>query len=320
MSFSAVVVILLAIIFGCLFFLVDYYEQKLIILHASFIAGISVAYFFLIVLPEIAENMPEFPFDLTIFEYLFVLIGFTFVHINKKFMLQRVESGAQKKIRKLIVKEKTLEAVEKNMENVLTREIKNEELDEIALRDIARTLSELNDQEQEMKNEIKRYKLKIHNHINKNLQKFRNVTNFTYYFLVGIIIIGLLNVDIVPGVLFFFYAFFRSIVSRRSESHIIFTDLEIYEEFDYSKKFILKLLLSTSTLVGIGIGFIFNAFLPKNLELLFIFYSFISGVILYVIVSEVIPEKEKGKPLKFIIGLVGFTIIILLINIFTNVL
>ncbi|MHA2398335.1 MAG: hypothetical protein ACXADU_05540 [Promethearchaeota archaeon] len=98
MSFSAVVVILLAIIFGCLFFLVDYYEQKLIILHASFIAGISVAYFFLIVLPEIAENMPEFPFDLTFFEYLFVLIGFTFVHINKKFMLQRVESGAQKKI------------------------------------------------------------------------------------------------------------------------------------------------------------------------------------------------------------------------------
>ncbi|MHA1885618.1 MAG: hypothetical protein ACW96S_11235, partial [Promethearchaeota archaeon] len=220
MSFSAVVVILLAIIFGCLFFLVDYYEQKLIILHGSFIAGISVAYFFLIVLPEIAENMPEFPFDLTIFEYLFVLIGFTFVHINKKFMLQRVESGAQKKIRKLIVKEKTLEAVEKNMENVLTREIKNEELDEIALREIARTLSELNDQEQEMKNKIKRYKLKIHNHINKNLQKFRNITNFTYHFLVGIIIIGLLIVDIVPGVLFFFYAFFRSIVSRRSESHI----------------------------------------------------------------------------------------------------
>jgi hypothetical protein len=264
--------------------------------------------------------MPEFPFDLTIFEYLFVLIGFTFVHINKKFMLQRVESGAQKKIRKLIVKEKTLEAVEKNMENVLTREIKNEELDEIALREIARTLSELNDQEQEMKNKIKRYKLKIHNHINKNLQKFRNITNFTYHFLVGIIIIGLLIVDIVPGVLFFFYAFFRSIVSRRSESHIIFTDLEIYEEFDYSKKFILKFLLSTSTLIGIGTGFIFNAFLPKNLELLFIFYSFISGVILYVIVSEVIPEKEKGKPLKFIIGLVGFTIIILLINIFTNVL
>jgi len=320
MSFTAIVVILLAILFGCLFFLVDYYEQKLIILNASFIAGISVAYFFLIVLPEIAENMPEFPFDLTIFEYLFVLIGFSFVHINKKFMLQRVESGAQKRIRKLIVKEKTLEAVEKNMENMLTREIKNEELDEISLRDIARTLSELNDQEQEMKNEIKRYKLKIHNHINKNLQKFRNITNFMYHFIVGIIIIGLLIVDIIFGVLFFFYAFFRSIVSRRSESHIIFTDLEIYEEFDYSKKFIIKLLLSTSTLIGIGIGFFFNAFLPKNLELLFIFYSFISGVILYVIVSEVIPEKEKGKPLKFIIGLVGFTIIILIINFFTNVL
>ncbi|MHA2122962.1 MAG: hypothetical protein ACW990_17330, partial [Promethearchaeota archaeon] len=317
MSFSAVVVIILAIVFGCLFFLVDYYEQKLIILHASFIAGISVAYFFLIVLPEITENMPEFPFDLQIFEYLFVLIGFTLIHINKKIIVQKVESRAQRKIRKLIVKEKTLEAVEKNMENVLTREITNEEIDELALRDIARTLSELNDKEQEMKAEIIRYKLKIHNHINKNLQKFRSITDYTYHFLVGIILVGLLIVDIIPGVLFFFYAFFRSIVSRRSERHIIFTDLEIYEEFEYNEKFVIKLILSTSALVGIGIGFILNAFLPKNLELLFIFYSFISGVILYVIVSEVIPEKEKGKPLKFIIGLVGFTIIILLINIFT---
>ena len=320
MTLSAVVVIILAIVFGCLFFLVDYYENKLVKLHASFIAGISVAYFFLIVLPEIAENLPEFPFDMQIFEYLFVLIGFTFFHLYKKFILQKVESGAQGRIRKLIVKEKTLEAVEKNMENILARELNNEELDEIALRDIARTLSELKEREEGMKGKINSYKFKIHNHVNQDLQKFRFITDYIYHFLVGIILVGLLIVNIIPGVLFFFYAFFRSIVSRRSESHVIFTDLEIYEEFDYNEKFVIKLILGTSASMGIGIGFLVNVFLPENLELLFTFYSFISGVILYVIVSEFIPEKEKGNPIKFIIGLVGFAITIFIINIFTNVL
>ncbi|MBA7535747.1 hypothetical protein ES705_28005 [subsurface metagenome] len=79
-------------------------------------------------------------------------------------------------------------------------------------------------------------------------------------------------------------------------------------------------ILGSSALTGIAVGIVINAFLPKNLELLFVFYSIISGVILYVIVREVIPEKEKGDPIKFIIGLIGFTIVILLINIFTSVL
>ena len=55
-----------------------------------------------------------------------------------------------------------------------------------------------------------------------------------------------------------------------------------------------------------------------DLELFYILYSFISGVILYTIVREVVPEKEKGKPLYFILGFVGFTIIILTLEILTS--
>ena len=286
----------------------------------SFIAGISVAYFFLIVLPEIAERLPESPFELALFEYIFVLIGFVFIHVTEKLILQKVESGTQKKMRKLMKKEKTLEIVERNIENILNRELKQEKLDEAALRDIARTLSELNEQEEEMKIEINKYKIKIQNHVNDDLRKFRFITDYIYHFLVGIILVGLLIIEIVPGILFFFYAFFRTLVSKRSESHIIFTDLDIYEELKYEEGSIMKYILGTSALTGILVGIVINAFLPKNLELLFIFYSIISGVILYVIVREVIPEKEKGDPIKFVIGLIGFTIVILLINIFTNVL
>jgi exosortase/archaeosortase len=59
---DVLLIILVAIAFGIFFFFADYYEHKIIPLHASFIAGISVAYFFLIVLPEIAERLPAAPF------------------------------------------------------------------------------------------------------------------------------------------------------------------------------------------------------------------------------------------------------------------
>ncbi|MHA2393008.1 MAG: hypothetical protein ACXAEX_13775 [Promethearchaeota archaeon] len=320
MSLYGLIVILLALAFGSFFFIADYFENKFIQLHASFIAGISVVYFFLIVLPEIGERLPVFPFDLELFEYLFVLIGFTVIHIAEKFILQKVESGTQKKMRKLLKKEKTLEEVSHNIEMILTRELKQEELDENALREIARTLSDLNEQEDEMKSEINRYKIKIQNHVNMNLKKFRFSTDYIYHFLVGVILVGLLLVDLLSGILFFFYAFFRTVVSKRSESHIIFSDLEIYEKLEYEKGTIIKYVLGASALTGIVVGFIIKALFPINLELLFIFYSIISGMILYIIVREVIPEKEKGDPIKFIIGLIGFTIIIFIINIFTNVL
>ena len=320
MTVNLIVVIVLSIVFGVFFFIAEYFEHRLFELHASYIAGISVVYFFLIVLPEIAERLPEFPFHLEIFEYLFVLFGFIFVHISEKFILQKVEASTQKKMRKLIQKEKILESVEHNMEKILTSELKHENLDELALKDIARTLSDLNDQEEKMKTNINNYKIKIQNHINKELKRFRFFTDYTYHFLVGIILVGLLRIELVGGILFFFYAFFRTILSKRSERHLIFTDLDIYEETGYKMRGKMKYILATSALTGIIFGLIINALLPKNLELLFIFYSFISGVILYVIVREVIPEKEKGDPIKFLIGLIGFAVVIIIINIFTNVL
>ncbi|MFW9942990.1 MAG: hypothetical protein ACFFFT_18280 [Candidatus Thorarchaeota archaeon] len=320
MTLHVFIVIVIALVFGSFFFIAEHFEHKLIQWHASFIAGITVAYFFLIVLPEISERLPEAPFELTLFEYLFVLLGFCVIHITEKFILQKVESGTQKKMRKLMQKEKTLEAVEHNMENILTRELKQEKLDEAALRDIAQTLSELKDQEEEMKVNINRYKLKIQNHVNDDLRRFRFITDYVYHFLVGIILVGLLIIELVPGILFFFYALFRIIISKRSESHIIFTDLEIYEEVKYKEGSIMKYVLETAALTGIFVGIVINVLLPENLELLFIFYSIISGVILYIIVREVIPEKEKGDPIKFIIGVIGFTITIIIIKFFTNVL
>ena len=53
-------------------------------------------------------------------------------------------------------------------------------------------------------------------------------------------------------------------------------------------------------------------------EMFYILFSFTSGVILYTVVREVIPEKEKGRPIYFLIGFVGFTFVIFVINILTH--
>ena len=320
MTISFAILAVISIIFGVLFFIVEFYERKLPKLDISLIAGISIAYFFLVNLPEISENIPQFPLDLKLFEYLFVVIGFVFVHVSEKLILQKVESKSQKRMRKLIVKEKTLEEVERNIEKILTRELEHEDLDTIALKDIARTISALNEQGQEFKTEINRYKSKIQNHINEELAKLRFFTNFTYHFLVGIIVVGLLAINLITGILFFLYAWFRAIITNRSESHLIFTDLEIYETFNFEENIKRKYILAFANLIGILIGIALDFILFEYTELFYVLFSFVSGVILYTIVREVIPEKEKGKPLYFLIGFVGFTVVIFIINIFTSLL
>ncbi len=317
-SFAFIVVI--SIVFGVLFFLADFYERKHPKLDISLIAGISIAYFFLVLLPEIAENIPQFPLGLKLFEYLFVVIGFVFVHVSEKLILQKVESKSQKRMRKLIVKEKTLEEVERNIEKILTRELEHEDLDTVALKDIAQTISALNEQEQEFKTEINSYKSKIQNRINEELAKLRFFTNFTYHFLVGIIVVGLLTIDLITGIFFFLFAWFRAIITNRSESHLIFTDLEIYETCNIEENNKRKYILAFANPIGIIIGIGLDLILFEYTEMFYILYSFISGVILYTIVREVIPEKEKGKPLYFLIGFVGFTVVIFIINIFTSLL
>ncbi len=318
------ITVIISLILAALFFITEFFDKKHIRLHISFIGGISLAYFFLVVLPEISENFPENPFNLVIFEYLFVVLGFVFVHVSEKLILQKVEIKSQKRMRKLMEKEKILEDVERNMEHVLTNQINNEELDEFALKDIAQILRELNEKEDEFKKEINRYKLKIQVHISEDLRKLRFYLQITYHFIVGIIIVGLLNDDlipnpIIPGILFFFFAWFSTLISKQSETHIIFSDLDICEIKETTPKLVKRCLISCAVPIGVLIGLLLEAIYPIDLEILYVLYSFISGVIMYTIFREVIPEKEKGNPIYFLTGFLGYTLIIIILNIYSSV-
>jgi len=311
--------IILALLCGFTFFIAEYYEKKHPSFPVSFIAGVSVAYFFLVVLPEISERLPEYPLHLTLLEYLFVLIGFAFIHVSEKLILQRVESKSQQKVRKLMNMENNLDAVEDNIEDIISEELMHEELDEFALKDLARVLKSLHKQGSQIKTDIGELKIKIHDHITEEFGNLRFFTNFTYHFLIGLILINLILIDLISAILFYFFALFRTVIQNRSTSkYRIFTDLDIEIELKESRP--QKLILASAALLGMIIDFIIDLIYEINLEILYILFSFTSGVILYTIVREVLPEKEKGNPLFFLAGVVGFTIIILLINVFVVIL
>jgi zinc transporter ZupT len=318
MELNLILISLIAIIFGLLFFIEDFSEKLILKLNISFIAGVSIAYFFIVLLPEISERIPELPFHLKIFEFFFILFGFIIIHVSEKLILQKVESKSQNRVRKLIKMEKDLELVEQNIENIITLELtKEEHLDEFALRDLGKTLNELQKQSKEITSEIEEKKSKIKMHIQKDLNEIRYFTNFIYHFIIGLLIIALLLIEFLSGILFFIFAYFRLIVTSGSETtKEVYSDLGIEVKFKESKY--INFILSLAVLVGVAFGIFFEIFLPVSLEIIYILYSFISGVILYSIVREIIPEKEKGKPLYFLIGASGFILFIYFIRIFTT--
>ena len=104
-----------------------------------------------------------------------------------------------------------------------------------------------------------------------------------------------------------------ALVSAKISPQALFSDLDIKLKHIESKK--RNFVVGISLLIGVFIGAIFEVINPINLEVVFILFSFISGVILYNIIKNVIPEKEKGKPVYFIIGLIGFSLLIFMIKI-----
>ena len=152
MNLDYLILVFLVIFLGILFFLIEFFEKGFPKIHISYIAGISLAYFFFVILPEISEKIPQYPFGLEVFEFFFVVVGFVFVHIIEKLILQNVEQKSQEEMRKLIKKEKTLELVEKNIENLLTKELNQEEFDQYSLKEMANVLISLNKKEEKIKN------------------------------------------------------------------------------------------------------------------------------------------------------------------------
>ena len=314
-----ITVLLPGLIFGLFLFAIEYLSERYFSFHLggkikdiyiSLIAGVSIAYFFLILLPEVTGEIHNY--GLEIITFLSILIGFSFIHLSEKLILQRVELKSRRQLQIILEKEKTLQSVEHKFENILIDELKKEKWDNFTVKNIADFLSKLDDTESKLELQEKELHLKIQEHLHDDLDKIHIGTNYIYHLLIGLIIFKLLTVDFLSAFLFFLIALLKTTITNTSNRHIKFFDLDIHTKFSGSR--LKKILLTSSSLAGFIIGFIFELFFPIALEIINILLSFIAGIILYTIVREVIPEEEKGKPFYFIIGLVASIIFFLLIN------
>ena len=306
--------------FGFLFYFTEYYQARYCMkcrlddfgdIFISFVAGISVAYFFLELLPVLTLDFLD-PFH-AILTFLFILVGFTSIHIAEKLILQRVESKTRERITELDKIRLSLEKEEERIVEFLEREIIEEDWDNPLLKRFAEIASEAHTKEIELKSQETDLKIKIEEHLNRDIDEVHAITNYFYHWCIGLLIFSLLSVDLFSAFFFFVFAYLNSTISNASNRHVDIYDMNIH--MSVSEEGLSKIILPSSVLVGMIAGFLFELFLPIPEILVNSLLAFISGVILYVIVREVIPEKTKGKPIYFLIGVILFSLAIILVYI-----
>jgi zinc transporter ZupT len=128
----------------------------------------------------------------------------------------------------------------------------------------------------------------------RELKEIHSIMFFVYHFLIGIVFVDKFEAGILEGILFMFPVALHTGLSQASLSKI---------HGEIRENILIKIILSLSTLLGVVLAILVQV--PDIVNNILV--SFISGVLLYIIVKEFLPGKEKGKPLFFILGLVLFS-------------
>ena len=320
---NVVIALVLGLVIGVLFLLTEFYHEKYCFeckgpkskeKQVSIIAGFSIAYFFLKLLPEIFQELSHY--NQEIFTYSAIFVGFCFIHLSEKMILKRVGNQCRTIIKDLVIKKKQLEIEGKITERKLNVELDREKWDKITVRKLAETITGLNEKDKELKEHEKEIKMELESHLNKDLEKVHIVINYFYHIIVGLIIFNLLKEDLFSGILFSFFAIMKATISNTSNRHIKIFDINIHTKIEEHN--FIKILSITSVLTGVVVGLVLEIIYPLSSFVIFQCFAFISGIILYIIVREVIPQEEKGRPYYFISGATIFIIILIFIEILST--
>ena len=317
------IALVLGLVIGVLFLLTEFYHEKYCFeckgpkskeKQVSIIAGFSIAYFFLKLLPEIFQELSQY--NQEIFTYSAIFVGFCFIHLSEKMILKRVGNQCRTIIKDLVIKKKQLEIEGKITERKLNVELEREKWDKLTVRKLAETITGLNQQDKELKEHEKEIKMELESHLNKDLEKVHVVINYFYHLIVGLIIFNLLKEDLFSGILFSFFAILKATISNASNRHIKIFDINIHTKIEEHN--LIKVLSITSVLTGVVVGLVLELLYPLSSFVIFQCFAFISGIILYIIVREIIPQEEKGRPYYFISGATIFIIILIFIELLSH--
>jgi len=319
------IVLIPGLILGLAFLFIDYMseikpiqklEQKHKEIYLSLIGGISISFIFLDVIPSLNRDFPNFVLELIL--YFFIFLGFVFIHLTEKFILQHVETKSQKKINELDFLGDILEKQERTLEEYIDQELEkdDEDIDIEFLKGLLTSDKLIHKKELELQSEEKKLKLKIFGLVYQNLNKLHAGTDYVTHILAGILIINFLSHHYFSAFLFFIFAVMKSIISNPLNRHL---KIKLGKE-DFTIKVLRgeetwrKVWFASSVPTGIIIGFILYVFVPVHQFVYDAIFAFIVGVFFYVTIREVLPEREHGKPLYFLLGAGVFTSIIILLN------
>ena len=134
--------------------------------------------------------------------------------------------------------------------------------------------------------------------LKERLVSLHSAAFFTYYLLIGVILVKLDKISNLNAFLFFLPILSYSAVGLIALEQI------------HSKvrdKFLVKLLLSSSVLIGVLIADFLLGIEPA-FNLLF---GFIVGIFLYLALIDFVPREAKGRPEYFALGVLVYTLIII---------
>lgn len=316
---NVVIALIFGLIVGVLFLLAELYHENYCFeckgpkskeKQVSIVAGFSIAYFFLKLLPEIFQELSHY--NQAIFTYSAIFVGFCFIHLSEKMILKRVGNKCRTIIKDLVIKKEQLEIDEKVIGHKLNAELEREKWDNVTLKTLAENLTGITQQDKELKEYEKEIKKELESHLNEDLEQVHIIINYFYHIIVGLIIFNLLKENIFSGLLFSFFAILKATISNTSNRHIKIFDINIHTKI---KEHTYKRIFSVSSvLTGVVIALIFEIFYPLSSFIIFHGFAFVSGIILYIIVREVIPQEEKGRPYYFVSGATIFIIILIIIE------
>ena len=141
---------------------------------------------------------------------------------------------------------------------------------------------------------------------NKSVEKLRlklkeehSIVFFIYYFILGSVLVELLEHSMVKGLLFFFIVFFQSTLSTTSitEIHIKMIERKVF-----------KIVLSISTLLGI----VFALFITLPISIFYILMGFVGGALFYIVIRDEIPKQKESKLIYFLFGALLYMVLIML--------
>jgi zinc transporter ZupT len=224
---------LLEIVLGIILSLTHFFGEKILAKFKhhnqskviSFGAGISITYLFLQLFPELYSEV----IYTNKLVFVYVLIGFTLLHLREKYIYQHVQK------RRLLFE----------------------------------------------------------------LKEAHSVAFFVYHFILGIVIVKIIQSNLLEGLLFFVPIFFHAAISNVAMSEI---------HHHIKGRFDMKILLSLAPIAGVLLGLMF---VISNLFYA-ILLGFVAGALLYVIVRDVLPKDRKGSIEYFVVGTAVYTLLIML--------